>query len=606
MLNHKPFTSRITSATNWYMRMKFSPEQIAADADGAWANFAPAVPVTGFAIDSRKIKRGMLFFAIATEKDDGHRYLSAAQDNGACGAVVEHYNENVPIPQLVVRDSIVALQSIAATHRQRYANPVIAVAGSYGKTTTKELLTLLLGSAETLANAGNENNTLGVPLTLLGLNPEKHQFAVIETGISRPGEMATIGKMLRPTHVILTAISQKHLEFFSSQEALLGEKLHICESVPRQNGFITTGMELAQLPQFAPFHGYLRTVASTPFQGTGSTICVPRWENEKMFCRIIFSDMEGAEEEYELPIPSEGFAYDFTLCRVITRHFGINRETTARRLALWKPLPLRGQIFRHRQKKQIYFADCYNSDVPALIESVRVFEKKFPHEPRYYVIGSLGEYGVESERQHRLAGEQLPIVTYERILFLGEECIFVHDALIQRGFSPKSMCICRDLDEIRSILCDVEGAIYLKGSRAHELERLIDFADCELSDGAELDQAKGIIRGIYESSKESSANESSSESFSGPSLVEGTGGGTLRMQSSICSGVMPSKHLRNNGTASGLYLLSIVKTFSESSDRGDRISKRSSTGNFSRIEKKDSMASSAALRHRNIGKVYPH
>ncbi|MDR0727843.1 MAG: UDP-N-acetylmuramoyl-tripeptide--D-alanyl-D-alanine ligase [Puniceicoccales bacterium] len=464
--------------------MKFLPEQVAVDARGAWVNFAPEMPITDFAIDSRKAARGTLFFAIPTANDDGHRYLSAALANGACGAVVEHCDENVPIPQLVVDSSIVALQTIAAANRQRFSNPVIAIAGSYGKTTTKELLALLLGKAETMASAGNENNTLGVPLTLLKLDPKKHHYAVLETGISRPAEMATIGEILQPTHVIFTAISQKHREFFPSQGALLEEKLRICESVPGRGGFIVTDEELARLSQFAPFREHLHIIARGRTRRTNAVVHSPFWESEKMFCRIIFPAAGLAEEDYELPIPSEGFAYDFALCRVLTQHFGVNWETTAQRLARWKPLPLRGQIFRHRRKKQIYFADCYNSDVPALIESIRIFEKKFPHEPRYYVIGSLGEYGIESKRQHQLAGEQLPVGRHGQILFIGEECIPMLEAMKRRGFSPENMHIYRDLDEIRAALSGAEGAIYLKGSRMHELERLVDLGECELSDAA--------------------------------------------------------------------------------------------------------------------------
>lgn len=459
---------------DWCVDMGFSPEQMAADAHGTWTNSAPTAPITGFAIDSRKTGRGTLFFAIPTEKDDGHRYLSAALANGAVGAVVEHYNENVPLPQLVVRNSVVALQSIAAAQRQRFPNPVIAIAGSYGKTTAKELLTLLLGKVETLASTGNENNILGVPLTLLKLDPEKHSHAVLETGISQPGEMAAITKMLRPTHVIFTAISQKHREFFPSQEALLEEKLRICECVPQQEGFIVAGELAVQLPQFAPFHRHVRIVAQGHNRRTDALVHAPRWENGKMSCRIIFPAAADAEEDYELPVPSEGFAYDFALCRMLTQHFGIARETTAQRLAAWEPLPLRGQVLHHRWKKQVYFVDCYNSDVPALVESVRIFERKFPCEPRYYVIGSLGEYGTESERQHRLAGEQLPIGPHKRILFIGKECVFMREALKQRGFPPENMHICRDLDEIRTALRNVEGVIYLKGSRVHGLEGVVE------------------------------------------------------------------------------------------------------------------------------------
>ncbi|MDR2340982.1 MAG: UDP-N-acetylmuramoyl-tripeptide--D-alanyl-D-alanine ligase [Puniceicoccales bacterium] len=462
--------------------MNFSPKQLAIDAHGTWINFSPEVPITNFAIDSRKATHGSLFFAIPTDKDDGHRYLAAALANGACGAVVEQYDESIAIPQLIVSNSISALQSAAKAHRQRYLRPVIAVAGSYGKTTTKELLALLLGKSETLSSAGNENNTLGVPLTLLRLDPGRHRYAVLETGISRPGEMSAISGILQPTHVIFTAISQKHLEFFTSQVAILEEKLRICEAVLLQNGFIVTGEELAKLPQFTPFRNHLCVVSLGCSRQIGALAYIPRLENGKMFCRIIFSGSEITGEDYELPVPSAGFAYDFAICRAITRHFGISQETTTERLAQWKPLPLRGQAFRHRKKKQTYFVDCYNSDAPALIESVRIFEKKFPNVPRYYIIGSLSEYGVESERQHRLVGEQLQIGAHERILFIGKECVFVRDALKWRNVPPQNMHICRDLDEIRAAICDVEGAIYLKGSRMHGLERLVDFDECELLD----------------------------------------------------------------------------------------------------------------------------
>ncbi|MDR1456475.1 MAG: Mur ligase domain-containing protein [Puniceicoccales bacterium] len=453
---------------------------MATDAHGTWINFAPTAPMAGVTIDSRKIKRGMLFFAIQTEKDDGHRYLSSALDNGACGAMVEHYNENVQIPQMVVHNSIAALQSIAAARRKRYTNSVIAIAGSYAKTTTKELLALLLGRSETLASAGNENNTIGVPLTLLKLDRDRHRYAVIEAGISRSGEMTAITEILLPSHVIFTAISQKHLEFFPSREALLEEKLRICEPVLKQNGLIVTEKSLAQLPQFTPFSKHLYAISRGQVRRDDAISYATHWQNGKMFCRITFPDSEIAEEDYELPIPSAGFAYDFALCRALTKRFNIAQEETAIRLAMWKSIPLRGQIFRHRMKKQTYFVDCYNSDVPTLVESIGIFKRKFPYVPHYYIIGSLGEYGIESECQHRLAGEQIPIGPHAHVFFLGEECIFTCDALKRRGFPSENLHMCMNLDEIRTAIREVEGAVYLKGSRIHQLEQLLDPDACEL------------------------------------------------------------------------------------------------------------------------------
>jgi UDP-N-acetylmuramyl pentapeptide synthase len=184
--------------------------------------------------------------------------------------------------------------------------------------------------------------------------------------------------------------------------------------------------------------------------------------------------------EYILPVPSEGFAYDFALCRLLLHLLGFNDNTAiAQRLSQWKSLPLRGQIWRHRKKNQTFFVDCYNADVPALLESAHIFLRKFPHGPHFYILSGFSEYGEESEKQHRLAGECFPLIGEGEFFLIGNECLPLAEALWRRGIKRGQIHILEQRDDVRQIIDQREGNFYLKGSRCYALEKLIDFTECD-------------------------------------------------------------------------------------------------------------------------------
>jgi len=177
-----------------------------AGADSAFA---------GVSIDTRTLKPDELFFALRGERFDGHVFVTAAAGRGAAGAVVEQAGD-APISQVVVRDSVAALAALAKDWRTRSDATVIGVGGSNGKTTAKELLASILGGVgPTLATRGNLNNHLGVPLTLLRLEPG-HRFAVIEMGANHPGEIAALAGMATPAIALVTNAGDEHLEGFGN------------------------------------------------------------------------------------------------------------------------------------------------------------------------------------------------------------------------------------------------------------------------------------------------------------------------------------------------------------------------------------------------------
>ncbi|MDR2668126.1 MAG: Mur ligase domain-containing protein [Puniceicoccales bacterium] len=421
----------------------------AAACGGRWVGNPPDVPIFGAAIDSRKISGGEIFVAIATDRDDGHRYLDRAAACGAAAAIVERPNPSIAIAQLEVADSLRALRAIAAARRRMLSRcEVIAVAGSYGKTTTKELLALLLGRHCTFATEGNLNNSIGVPLSILRIDESVHSRAVFEVGISHPGEMATIAEILAPQHVIFTGLSEKHLEFFPSKDALLEEKLLICGSVKRIGGKIALPRRLAAARQFLPFR---------------ENILLPATQHA----------------QFVLPDRSRGFSEDFSLCLAICDHFSIGHGAIAERLSRWRPPHLRGEIYRHLPSGRHYYVDCYNSDLPALLNGAWTFMDRFKNVPRLFALGSMEELGPESEKIHRNAGRRLQFSKGDRFVLIGGHVDAIAHELLRRGLPGCDVKLCCSHAEMKLEIDRFAGAVFLKGSRIHQMEMLVDFANCE-------------------------------------------------------------------------------------------------------------------------------
>src|SRR4051812_45501053 len=203
----------------------FDPNTLAAWTGGRWTHL-PSADVTGFHFDTRALRTGEIFVAIRTEKRDGHDFLADAQKAGASAALVAKPNAALSLPQLVVPDPRAAFQAIAREHRRAFLGKVIGISGSAGKTSTKDLLALLLGgeACGVAATEGNLNNLLGVPLTLTRLDSSRHRFAVVEAGISVPGEMKTLADMIEPDVALIPLVAPAHTQELGGIEGVAREK----------------------------------------------------------------------------------------------------------------------------------------------------------------------------------------------------------------------------------------------------------------------------------------------------------------------------------------------------------------------------------------------
>jgi UDP-N-acetylmuramoyl-tripeptide--D-alanyl-D-alanine ligase len=229
------------------MTFTFAPTELATWTEGQWTTL-PGSPIKGFGVDTRTLQAGEVFVALRTERRDGHDYLADARARGAAAAMVSRVVAD-PLPQLVVADPLTALRSAAAGWRARFPGRVVGVTGSVGKTSTKEFLAHLLGAAAFVTEA-NLNNLIGVPLMLLRIDPARHRFAVIEAGMSVPGELGLSAQALRPHLAIVTAVAAVHLEGVGSLAGVAREKASLVTALAPQGRAVLPASLLAW-PDFA-------------------------------------------------------------------------------------------------------------------------------------------------------------------------------------------------------------------------------------------------------------------------------------------------------------------------------------------------------------------
>jgi len=214
--------------------MPFTVQELVRATHGALIGGDLGVPVTGVSIDSRSLAVGEAFFAIRGYRLDGHAYLRDAAARGASCLVVHALPDEIPldVPVILVDDTTRALGRLALFHRSRFALPVVAVTGSNGKTTTKEMIAVILaGLGPVLKPERSFNNQWGLPLTLLRLTPE-HRAVALELGASRRGDIAALVEISRPTVGVVTTVSSAHTEFLDSLEGVQREKATLVEAIP--------------------------------------------------------------------------------------------------------------------------------------------------------------------------------------------------------------------------------------------------------------------------------------------------------------------------------------------------------------------------------------
>lgn len=460
----------------------FDPQNLAEWTGGSWLA-GPVGAIDGFCFDARQIQPGQCFVALSGGARDGHDFIKQAAEGGAVAALVEK-PKAIALPQLQVADSLVALGAIAAAVRSQFTKPVVAVTGSCGKTSTKEMLRLLLGECRTHATAGNWNNRIGVPMTLFGMQPARQDFAVIEAGINQPGEMAELGQMIRADLNVLTNIGDAHLELLGSRENIAAEKsllvAHAAEGSP-----VILPAEVLGYPAYAALAARAIVIAE---EGQD----VPTCEVRRVIRYRIDPDTQADVhpkgilpvprgqilwldgQSYHIASPSRGIATNAALAIVVAHELGISGADILERIEAWRPSGHRGRIAE--LGGQTFYIDCYNANPSSMADALEAFVHSAPQDvARYYILGAMNELGETAVDQHTAVGRLLALRLQDRAAFVGPDLLTqaYRSGTLASGADPSQLVCAENIEKIKSTVAPFAGAIFLKGSRSYRLELLV-------------------------------------------------------------------------------------------------------------------------------------
>jgi len=361
---------------------------------------AAGLALSSVSIDSRTLEPGALFVAIRGPRFDGHDFVTAAAERGAKTAVVERGVDAAALPMVRVADTTAALADLARHVRRRAELPVVAVTGSVGKTTTKDMAAQLLATrGPVLKTEGNLNNQYGLPLTLLRLRPE-HTAAVLELGMSAPGELRSLSRLANPDLAVITRIAPVHLEFFDSVEAIAAAKAEVLEGLRPGGTAVMNGDDphLRRIGESFPgrvvWFGRERRFYASAESWRGSAAGM-RFEMR----------LDGRRLEVALPLAGPHFVSNFLAAAAAARLLGVEPDTIAETALRLRPARHRGEV-RRLGEQVVLLDDCYNSSPEALEAAVAALTL-LPGRRRVAIVGDMLELGPTGPALHHERGRAL-------------------------------------------------------------------------------------------------------------------------------------------------------------------------------------------------------
>jgi UDP-N-acetylmuramoyl-tripeptide--D-alanyl-D-alanine ligase len=445
----------------------FNPSSLASWTAGQWTS-RPSEELHGFSQDSRKLQRGQIFIALRTPQRDGHDFVANAFTAGASGAIVSRRIEGAG-PQLVVADPLKAFQTIAREHRRTFRGSVVGVTGSCGKTSTKNLLAQMLGGEpRVLATEGNLNNHIGVPLTLTRLDQTLHEAAVIEAGISGPGEMAELAEMIEPEYGIVTLVAPAHTAELGGIEGVAREKAVLLQHV-RPSGL---GVFPQQCWQFAPFRDLPQT--SIVVVPAGESTNAPRSVSYRAEFTAEHTSLVLGKRRFQFRRVSRGMAQNAALGIVLASELGVGDSEIQRALENWQSAKWRGEILREGQRQ--FYLDFYNANPASMADALENFYGlAAAGQPRLLVLGGMEELGPDSAKYHRDLGRQLQLGAQDRVFVIGSEADMVKAGAAEHLGSAvaERVEVVSSLEKVTAAIAGFHGSIFMKGSRRYELERAL-------------------------------------------------------------------------------------------------------------------------------------
>ena len=441
---------------------------------GEWKTEFHKGLVNGVSTDSRQIKQDDLFIALRGQKHDGHKFIGDAIAAGAKGVIVDR---NMPLTEqmqaqdicvIQVPDTLVALGQLARFYRKVLGHgvTVIAVTGSNGKTTTKEMIYHVLSKHRNgWRSPGNFNNAVGVPLSVFGIDPD-HDFAVLELGTNAPGEIAALSRIAQPDIAVVTSVSAAHLEGLRNLDGVCAEKASIVTGL-RERGVIVCSNE------YQPLVDKLRPTGHTLIRfGIDQNAEISASELEARDGTVRFRTNDRAE--VRLPMIGQHNVHNALAALAVSRRLGISSDAFADAIADFPGIPRRMSV--HDVNGITIIDDAYNANPAGMAAAIEELVRRSGARRRVFACGDMLELGADAEYYHRELGRLIARSNIDLLFATGELSAITAQAAIENGMGvgavQKSINSRRLARLIKSSIRD-EDVILVKGSFSMQMDLVV-------------------------------------------------------------------------------------------------------------------------------------
>ncbi|WP_407682436.1 UDP-N-acetylmuramoyl-tripeptide--D-alanyl-D-alanine ligase [Pseudocalidococcus azoricus] len=417
---------------------------------------APPASHPTVSTDTRTLQPGDIFLALRGETFDGHGFVQVAKQQGASLAIVDQAM-TTPIPQIVVQDTLAAYQILGQWWRQQFQIPVIAITGSVGKTTTKELIAAALGCyGKVLKTEANYNNEIGVPKTLLQLTDD-HDFAVIEMGMRGPGEIALLSRVAQATVGVITNVGTAHIGRLGSREAIAQAKCELLAQLPKTSTAILNG-EQPLLLAMAEKVWAEKTITYGLETGKLRGTLLP--DNQ----------IEINGQVFPLPLPGRHNALNFLATIAVTQALGLDLMPLQSGITVQLPP---GRAKRYTLETDIVLLDeTYNAGLESMLASLQILAET-PGTRRIAVLGPMRELGDYAVALHQEVGARVKDLQLDQLLILDTEA---EGQALAQGATPiptQQFSQHQDLIEHLKTIIGPGDRLLFKASHSVGLDRVV-------------------------------------------------------------------------------------------------------------------------------------
>ncbi|HHY77409.1 MAG TPA: UDP-N-acetylmuramoyl-tripeptide--D-alanyl-D-alanine ligase [Clostridiales bacterium] len=449
-----------------------SIREIADALNGKLINYKEDIMIKGISTDSRKIKKDDLFIPIKGLNFDGHDFIQNAIDSGAC-AVLSQYNiEPCNFTYILVEDTQSALIKLAQYYKKKFEIPSIAVTGSSGKTTTKEMIASVLSEKfDVLKNEGNLNNNIGLPISVFRLE-KHHDICVFEMGMNKPGEIETLASIVKPDIAVITNIGTAHIGYFGSRENILKAKKEVFTFFTKNNIAVLNGDD-----------DMLSTITDTDFKIIRYGLKeynhlrakdIKQREDMGMEFTV---NIDGREENFFIPLLGVHNVYNALSAIAVGLTMNMEIESIRRGLQNFVPAKMRMEIYDTKDNIKI-INDSYNANPDSAIAAIEVLKSMPSSGRKVLIIGDMLELGDYTVEGHRKVGEKVAESNIEVLITIGEKAKEVINGALSKGMNKEQIYSFKDnedaISKISSILA-TNDVVLIKGSRMMKLEEIVDY-----------------------------------------------------------------------------------------------------------------------------------